>query len=480
VDEDNGGDLMIGNIVGNYRITGKIGEGGMGEVFKGMDLMLEREVAIKMLHPDIARQPQVVERFRTEAVTHSRLNHPHIATLYAFFRHENDYFMVMEYVPGETLDHVLQRSGPLPSARALPLFYQVLEGIEYAHQLNVIHRDIKPANIMVTAQGGLKVMDFGIARKVGSSRLTRTGHLVGTFEYMSPEQIQGLEVDARSDIYSLGILLYELLTGRLPFGGSSEYELMKSQIESVPPPPRQFAAGIPVPVEEAILRALAKRPEERFQTIAEFRSALRNSESLTSAEVPRAAPEAFPVTSPSIPTPPVLAAPRGVKAASPVPEATGPISAEFRETRLAPEIVSPPSLDPSARPESIELSATTPRQGSIFQRLDWQYVVGAVVLIAAIGISLWLIFGTHQPVARKPESGPAGSLPSPTVSPNAEPSNPPTLEASPTPQPVMPTPSPTPSLMIAPEGGPKRPSKPSQKEDDKNNRKLKEFLEKIK
>jgi serine/threonine protein kinase len=265
---------MIGKVVGTYKITEKLGEGGMGTVFKGVDTMLEREVAIKMLRPELARQPEVVERFRTEAVTLAKLNHPNIATLYSFLRQEDDYFMVMEFVRGNTLETIIMNYGAIAYERAIPLFCHALEGIDQAHKQGIVHRDIKPANVMVMETGSVKVMDFGIARVLGSARMTRQGSVVGTVEYMSPEQIRGEDSDARSDIYSLGILLYEMLTGRVPFNSTSEYEIMKLQIEEAPPPPTLFAAHLPLLIEKAIMRSLAKKAEARFQTAGEFRAAL--------------------------------------------------------------------------------------------------------------------------------------------------------------------------------------------------------------
>ena len=276
---------MIGQILGNYKIEQKLGEGGMGAVYRGLDLMLEREVAIKALRPELGSQPQVVERFRSEAVTLAKLNHPNIATLYSFFRQGEDFYMVLEYVRGVTLDHVIQQRGSVPPEQAIPLFCQVLDGIDHAHRFGIIHRDIKPANMMLTPEGILKVLDFGIARILGTARMTKQGPLIGTIEYMAPEQVRGMETDARSDIYSLGMLLYEILTGRPPFQIENEFELMKAQIEQTPVAPRQLNPGIPEAVEGAIMRALAKNPDHRFQTAGDFRAVLLEAGYVASARL---------------------------------------------------------------------------------------------------------------------------------------------------------------------------------------------------
>jgi len=187
---------------------------------------------------------------------------------------------------------VLRRAGGMPVDRGVNLFCQALEGIDHAHKMGIVHRDIKPANIMLTDSASIKVMDFGIARVLGSARMTKQGNIIGTIEYMSPEQVRGQETDARSDIYSLGMLLYEMLTGRVPFSQNSEYELMRSQIEDAPTPPRDFAPHIPLPVEEAIMRSLAKKAEARFQSAGEFRKALLASiPAITTSSLGAASPQ---------------------------------------------------------------------------------------------------------------------------------------------------------------------------------------------
>jgi serine/threonine-protein kinase len=359
----------------------------MGAVFKGIDMMLEREVAIKMLRPELASQPQVVERFRTEAVTLAKLNHPNIATLFSFLRQGEDFFMVMEFVRGETLDSLIRRSGAMPCDRAIALLNQALDGIDHAHRMGIIHRDIKPANMMLTETGSLKVMDFGIARVLGTSRMTKQGNIVGTIEYMSPEQVRGQETDARSDIYSLGILLYEMLTGRVPFASDSEYDLMRMQIENAPEPPRVFSAQIPQSVEQAIMRSLAKRPDARFQGAGEFRNAL-------SIGIGGVAPTI--IAAPLVAPPPTRLGDGG---ATPSISGFAP-----KETRLgndasaaAHSYQNPPQFEsPAPAYANAAYQPAAPVRSSGKSGAKIFIGIGAVVVIAAIGVSVAVLSGLSK------------------------------------------------------------------------------------
>jgi serine/threonine protein kinase len=388
---------MIGNVVGNYKITEKLGEGGMGAVYKGVDLMLEREVAIKALKPELASQPQVVERFRSEAVTLAKLNHQNIAALYSFFRQGEEFFMVMEFMRGQTLDEIITQSGSMSCEQAIPLFCHALEGIGYAHRLGIIHRDIKPANMMLTEDGILKVMDFGIARVLGTARMTRAGNLIGTIEYMSPEQVRGQETDERSDIYSLGALLFELLTGRLPFISENEYELMKMQIEHAPPSPRSFAPHIPEAIAAAILKAMAKDPAERFQSATEFRDELLN------AELPATMQDA-------------LAA---VKTATNSRASKPPVSRNTaKETRLGDAVTASPPTVKGTRLAAVPpvINANTAGAGTTSAlNPKWLYLggAGAAVLVMLVVAVVLAMSGGDEKVPDKPSVVTAEATPTP-------------------------------------------------------------------
>ncbi len=264
---------MIGETIGNHKITGKLGQGGMGTVYEAEDTTLGRRVAIKVLNPSLTGGKEL-ERFESEAKVQASLNHPNIVSLYKFEPIGNSYYMVMEYVEGKTLAELVRSAGALAPHIVVGISKQVLDGLAAAHRRGIVHRDLKPSNIMLTPDGLAKVMDFGIAKVQGGKSLTATGALVGTVYYMSPEQVRGEAVDARSDLYSFGVILFELLTGRVPFKDESDFQIMIHHVQTPPTPPTQLLPNIPLALEQIVLRCLSKDPAERFQTADDILSAM--------------------------------------------------------------------------------------------------------------------------------------------------------------------------------------------------------------
>src|SRR6187397_3591248 len=260
---------MVGQNVGKDRVLDKIGGGGMGTVYKAVDETLHREVAIKVLNAEL-NDPEVAKRFRAEAITVARLSHPGIATIYELFQHEGQWLMVMEFVRGETLEGMVSRLGPLSADKAAELCMQSLAALAHAHSMGVVHRDLKPANIMITENGTIKIMDFGIARVAGTEHLTNAGFMMGTPAYMAPEQVMGHEIDARADLYALGVVFYRLTTAKLPFKGDTPFAMAQSQVADPPIPISSHRNDLPPWADQLITRALAKSPEERFQSAVEF------------------------------------------------------------------------------------------------------------------------------------------------------------------------------------------------------------------
>ncbi len=265
--------LQVGDTIGDYEILGLLGAGGMGRVFRVRNLVSDRIDAMKIVLPGLATDAGIGERFLREIKVHASLVHPNIAGLHTALRQQDSYLMIMEFVAGRSLDEAL-RDGPLEPAAGVHVIQQVLAALSYAHSHGVVHRDIKPANIIVQPDGVVKVTDFGIARSSVTPQLTATGLILGSLYYMAPEQIKALPADERSDLYSVGVTLYEMLTGRRPFEGANEYEIMRAHLETVPVNPELLAPHIAPRISQAILRALAKDPAQRFQNAQEFRATL--------------------------------------------------------------------------------------------------------------------------------------------------------------------------------------------------------------
>lgn len=279
----------IGDRIGDYEIVGVLGAGGMGKVYKVRNVISDRIEAMKVLLPDLANVPELADRFMREIKVLAGLEHPNIAALRTAQRVDNQLIMVMELVEGVTLQDRLEQ-GRMPVPEALEYSAQVLSALSYAHARGVIHRDIKPANMMVTAGGTVKLMDFGIAKAAGDRKLTMTGTTLGSLYYMSPEQIRGGELDMRSDLYSFGISLYEIVTGARPFHGDSDFSLMTAHLQAEPVPPIDVDPQLPAALNEIILLSIAKDPAKRFQSADAFRSALGTVGGGAPVAAPAAAP----------------------------------------------------------------------------------------------------------------------------------------------------------------------------------------------
>ncbi len=264
----------------NYQIAEKIGSGGMATVFKAYQPKLDRYVAIKVMHQNIAQDPNFLARFEREARIVAKLDHPHIVPIYDFDEIEGQPYLVMKYVDGRTLKHIL-REGPLQPDQTLKIVREIGDALQYAHERGILHRDIKPSNILIDARGHAYLTDFGLARIVQQGESTMSVDvMLGTPHYISPEQARGeTDIDARTDVYSLGIVMYELITGRVPFFGDTSYAIIHSQINNPPPLPREINPDIPEEVEAVLLRALAKDRHERYATpldlVAAYEKALQ-------------------------------------------------------------------------------------------------------------------------------------------------------------------------------------------------------------
>jgi beta-lactam-binding protein with PASTA domain/tRNA A-37 threonylcarbamoyl transferase component Bud32 len=259
---------------GRYRVLHRLGSGGMAEVYCAQDLQLGRKVALKILYRRFAEDGEFVERFRREASSAAGLQHQHVVAVYDRGEYDGTYYIAMEYLEGRSLKTIVQQEAPLDPDRAIDLIIQVLRAARFAHRRGIIHRDLKPHNVIVDADGRAKVTDFGIAR-AGASDMTQTGSIMGTAQYLSPEQAQGHAVSAASDIYSIGIMLYELLTGRVPFDGESAVTIALKQVNERPEPPSAHNPAIAPELEEVVMRALEKDPARRFHDAESFISALQ-------------------------------------------------------------------------------------------------------------------------------------------------------------------------------------------------------------
>ncbi|NIN91835.1 protein kinase, partial [bacterium] len=263
---------------GRYQIIEVLGKGGMGKVYRALDKKLNEEVALKLIKPEIASDKKTLERFNNELKFARKISHKNVGRMYELMEEKGTHFITMEYVPGQDLRGLIRQSGQLAVGTAVSIAKQMCEGLTAAHRLGVIHRDLKPQNIMIDKEGNARIMDFGIARSVSGKGITGAGVMVGTPEYMSPEQVESKETDQRSDIYSLGVILYEMVTGRVPFEGDTPLSVAVKHKTEDPLDPKQVNTQIPEDLSHLILRCMEKDKEKRYQSAGEVRSELENIE----------------------------------------------------------------------------------------------------------------------------------------------------------------------------------------------------------
>ena len=281
---------------GRYQVIEELGKGGMGKVYKVLDKEVNAKIALKLIKPEIASDKKTIERFRNELKVARDIAHKNVCRMYDLGREEGAYYITMEYVSGEDLKSFIRRSGIISVGKAISIATQVCEGLLEAHRLGVVHRDLKPQNIMIDREGNARIMDFGIARSLRAKGITGSGVMIGTPEYMSPEQVDGKEADQRADIYSLGVILYEMVTGRIPFEGDTAFSIGVKQKSETPRPPKEINEQIPEDLNRVILKCMEKEKENRYQSISELHSELMNLEKgIPTTE--RIVPERKPLTS---------------------------------------------------------------------------------------------------------------------------------------------------------------------------------------
>jgi serine/threonine protein kinase len=387
--------------IGRYQITGELGKGAMGVVYKATDPNIGRTVAIKTLRIDIhgTENEEILGRFKNEARAAGMMNHANIITIYDAGEQEGMFYIAMEFIEGQTLQGLLKQAKALPVDKATDIVRQVCAGLDYAHARGIIHRDIKPANIMITGDGTVKIMDFGIA-KGGGSGMTSTGQVVGTPNYMSPEQVKGMPLDGRTDLFSVGVVLYEMLTGRRPFGGENVTTIIYKIVHENPPAPRDLVDGLHSGLSAVVMKALAKAPDERFATGAEFADALQ---AYQWSKIEDMAPTVESIRFGSNSNP----------MASPVPPATGSAAAAHPEIKAEPGPASRPAVKPTPALDSTVEAPRLPDGRTAPAKTGRLSTIAAVVLLVVLAVGAYL--GLHR--SAPPANPPAADVNAGKVSP---------------------------------------------------------------
>jgi len=379
--------MNIGDRVGDYEIVEVLGAGGMGQVYKVRNVLSERIEALKVLLPTLGGDTELADRFLREIKVQAALDHPNIAKLHTALRASNQLLMVMEFVEGVSLETLLKH-GQLLVQDAVGYTSQLLDALGYAHARGVVHRDIKPANIMRTPAGTIKLLDFGIARITTDRKLTQTGTTLGSIYYMSPEQIKGSDPDPRSDLYSLGVVLYEMVTGKKPFQGDSNYSIMAAHLQQTPPPPIEVVPWVQGPSSDVIMKAIAKDPDARFQSAQEFRAALENiasSASTQAADLAATKPlTAVPFTALSSATDPVPTMQATVATVAPPQPRIMPA----QPAAAPPPLVQPGPIDQFPQAQGQRQGGASPLpQGRSSSRRGLYMVLGSVVTLAVLALA---------------------------------------------------------------------------------------------
>lgn len=393
--------LVGTTVLGQYRIVDVLGQGGMSVVYKGKHALTDQDVALKVLPPELAAYSQVKSRFLEEAKALAQLDHPNIVHLYNFGQENGSFVLAMQFVHGQTWERLIIENDGQDWPTATRIAVDVLRGLEYAHNRGVVHRDMKPSNVLVRDDDGTAtVMDFGIAKMTTSTKLTATGQTMGTVRYMSPEQVRGQEVDARSDIYSLGATLYEALVGDTPFDGNTHFEIMSKHLTEAPPSLTDRGLRVPALLEAAVMRSLAKKADERFATARDFRKELE--------EALKEANDGFAETQ-RLSRETVAKARSGVVASDPVLPVppTGPIQSTTPATRAAKAAAASDAAKLTSIADKLEPDAPRPPPS---RGLPWLWIgSGTLVLVAAAAV-LWRLQHTSAKAPPPPPPPPPRGL----------------------------------------------------------------------